>query len=116
MLGAPPPVSPPFALPPLALPPPNALNPFAVAAIFVAIPIPAPILFKVISAAAKAAPPGIKAYFNLAAAFAACVLITILEIPIALSAINAAFCNPLFFSNKVLSKPSPLSTTANEDS
>ena len=53
-------------------------------------------LFIDLSAAAKATPPGNKAYFNVAAELAACVLITVLAIPTALSPINAAACSALF--------------------
>jgi hypothetical protein len=109
----PPPLSPPTEPPPFAEPPPKAPKAFAVAAIFAPIPIPAPILFKAISAAAKAAPPGNKEYFKRAAEFAACVFIIILEIPIALSAIKAAFCKPLFFSNKPFNKPIPCAAVSN---
>ena len=71
---SPPPTPPPVAPPP---PLPIALNAFAVATIEAAIFNPAETLFAVASAVAKATPPGKAAYFNLAAAFAAFVLVTI---------------------------------------
>ena len=78
----------------------NPLKPFAVAAIFVAILIPAAILFAVTNFAANAtdAPPvGIANAepWAIVAAFDACVCIIVLAIPIALSPIIAAACNAL---------------------
>ena len=88
-------------------------NPFAVAATDVAILIPALSLFAAISAALKANPPGIAAYFAMAAAFAACVFIMVLATPTAFSAINAAACILLLSPAKSLTKLSPDSKLAN---
>jgi len=64
-------------------------------------------LFAVFSAAAKAKPPGNKAYFAVTAAFADCVLIMVLATPTAFSATTAAACIALFFSPTCFNKPIP---------
>ena len=96
--AAPPPAPPPppDAPPP---PPPNALNPFAEAANIAAIEIPI-FAYKTVAVVKPKIP-------FVATSFAAPTFVPIITfaIPKAVSATNAAFCNPLFFSPIDFAKP-----------
>jgi hypothetical protein len=102
-------------------PPPKADTPLAVAAICEAIDRPALMLFRktkasaaITEAPAVANAPAVPV--ALAAWFAAFVLIIVLAIATALSAINAAACTFLFFSNRSLTKPIPADILFKSDS